>query len=328
MTIKLKPPIINPDEIRDLGFGSVVAGESRQRLLNRDGSFNVGREGLNFWESHSLYHMLLTMSWPRFLSLMTLYYVLINLLFTFAFMLCGTDALSAPETEPYGKMFWRALFFSIDTFATIGYGNISPVGYASNLIVTLEAFVGIISVALLTGVIFARFSRPTAKILFSERAVVAPYKGLMAFEFRLTNARRNQIIELGAKVMLARFEEVNGKSVRRFYPLTLEREKVAFLPLSWTIVHPIDEQSVLYGLTQEDLVRTGAEFLILLTGIDETFSQTVHARSSYTANEVVWNARFKDIYNRSTDSENLMIDVRRLHLIEPLPDSASPLLKA
>jgi Inward rectifier potassium channel. len=320
MTIKLKHPIISPDEIRDLGFGSVVAGESRQRLLNRDGSFNVGREGLSFWTSLSLYHMLLTMSWPKFLSLMTLYYVLINLLFTFAFMLCGAGALSAPDTEPYGQMFWRALFFSIDTFATIGYGNISPVGYASNLIVTLEALVGIISVALLTGVIFARFSRPTAKILFSERAVVAPYRGVMAFEFRLTNARTNQIIELGAKVMLARFEDNNGKSVRRFYPLTLEREKVAFLPLSWTIVHPIDEQSVLYGLTHEDLLRTGAEFLILLTGIDETFSQTVHARSSYTADEVVWNARFKDIYNRATDSESLTIDVRRLHLIEPLPD--------
>ncbi len=320
MSLKVKPTFINPDEIRDLGFGSVVAGESRQRLLNRDGSFNVSREGLSFWTSLSLYHALLTMSWSRFLSLMTLYYTLVNLLFTFAFMLCGAGALSAPEVEPYGKLFWRAFFFSVDTFATIGYGNISPTGIASNLVVTVEALVGIVSVALFTGVIFARFSRPTAKILFSNLAIIAPYRGLKAFEFRLTNARTNQIIELGAKVLFARFEESNGRSIRRFYSLALERENVTFFPLSWTIVHPIDEQSVLYGLTPDDLIKTNAEFLILLTGIDETFSQTVHARSSYVASEVVWNARFKDIYNRAADNGTLTVDVRRLDLIEPVND--------
>ncbi|MBC7910192.1 MAG: hypothetical protein H7Y30_06815 [Pyrinomonadaceae bacterium] len=322
MSIKARHPVISPDEIRDLGFGSVVAGESRQRLLNKDGSFNVSRDGLNFWESLSLYHALLTMSWLKFLALMTLYYVLVNLLFTFAFMLCGAGALSAPEAEPYGKLFWRAFFFSVDTFATIGYGNISPIGYASNLVVTVEALVGIISVALFTGVIFARFSRPTAKIIFSQHAIIAPYRGLTAFEFRLTNARKNQIIELGANVLFTRFEQDDGKSIRRFYPMTLERNKVTFFPLSWTIVHPIDEQSPLYGLTQADLVKSNAEFLILLTGIDETFSQVVHTRSSYTFDEMIWNARFQDIYNRATDSETLTIDVRRLHLIEVLENTS------
>jgi inward rectifier potassium channel len=318
MSVKVSSPFINPEEIRDLGFGSVVAGESRQRLLNRDGSFNVSRDGLSFWVSLSPYHTLLTMSWLRFLSLMTLYYLLVNTLFAFAYMLCGAGALTTPAEETYGNHFLHAFFFSVHTFATIGYGNISPVGTAANLVVTVEALIGLLSVALVTGVIFARFSRPTAKILFSQHAIVAPYRGITAFEFRLTNARKNQIIELGAKVLFARFEEQDGKSIRRFYPMTLEREQVTFFPLSWTIVHPIDEQSPLYGQTQGDLLKTNAEFLILLTGIDETFSQTVHTRSSYTGDEVIWNARFRDIYNRAVDSQTLKIDVRRLDLIERL----------
>lgn len=318
MSVKVRQPFINPEEIRDLGFGSVVAGESRQRLLNRDGSFNVSRAGLSFWVSLSPYHTLLRMTWLRFLSLMTLYYVLVNTLFAFAYMLCGTGALTTPAEETYGSHFLHAFFFSVHTFATIGYGNISPVGTAANLVVTVEALIGLLSVALVTGVIFARFSRPTAKILFSQHAIIAPYSGVTAFEFRLTNARKNQIIELGAKVLFARFEEQNGKSIRRFYPMTLEREQVTFFPLSWTIVHPIDEQSPLYGMTHGDLLKSNAEFLILLTGIDETFSQTVHTRSSYTADELVWNARFRDIYNRAVDSQTLTIDVRRLDLIERL----------
>lgn len=322
MSVRVRPHFISPEEIRDLGFGSVVAGESRLRLLNRDGSFNVSREGLSFWVSVSPYHTLLTMTWQRFLSLMTLYYLLVNVLFAFAYMLCGRGSLTTPPDETYGNFFLHAFFFSVHTFATIGYGNISPVGTAANLVVTVEALVGLLSVALVTGVIFARFSRPTARILFSEHAVIAPYRGLTAFEFRLTNARKNQIIELGAKVLFARFENQNGKNIRRFYPMLLERDSVTFFPLSWTIVHPIDEQSPLYGLTHEDLRQSGAEFLILLSGIDETFSQTVHARSSYTADEMVWNARFKDIYNRAVESQMLTIDVRRLDKIERLEEES------
>lgn len=316
MANKVRHQAVSPEDTRDLGFGSVVAGESRQRLLNRNGSFNVSRDGLSFWESLSLYHSLLTMSWLRFLSVMTVYYLTVHALFAFAYMLCGEGALAHSATEVYSSSFRRAFFFSVHTFATIGYGNISPLGLAANIVVTFEALVGLLSVALVTGVIFARFSRPTANILFSEHALVAPYRGITAFEFRLTNARSNQIIELGAKVLFARFEDNNGTMIRRFYPLTLERDKVTFFPLSWTIVHPIDEHSPLFGLTNEDLLKANAEFLILLTGIDETFSQTVHARSSYKADEIVWNARFADIYNRTSDTETLTIDVRRLDMIE------------
>jgi inward rectifier potassium channel len=309
------------DANRDLGFGAVVAGESRQRLLNRDGSFNVSRKGLSFWASLSLYHSLLTMTWWKFLSVVTLSYITINVIFATAYTMCGPDALENSLNANLGNGFRRAFFFSVETFATIGYGNIAPVGLAPNILMMLESLFGLMTFALATGLLFARFSRPTAQIIFSKSAIIAPYRDITAFEFRITNARRNQIIELGAEVLFARFEEDGGRSVRRFYPLALERERVTFFPLSWTIVHPVNETSPIYGLTPEDMLRSNGEFLILLTGIDETFSQTVHARSSYQAAEVVWNAKFGDVFNRRADAETLTIDVRRLHIIEPVGSS-------
>jgi len=304
--------------MRDLGFGSVVARESHQRLLNRDGSFNVMRAGLGFLASLSPYHTLLTISWRGFFGLTALFYFGANLIFAAAYLFCGPGALSVPESAGVENRFFQAFFFSIHTLATIGYGTISPVGLAANVIVSIESFIGLFGLALCTSLLFARFSRPTAKILFSDRAVIAPYRGITAFEFRIANARRNQIIELEAKTLFARFEEVDGRPLRRFYPLKLERDRVVFFPLSWTIVHPIDETSPFYGMSAEDLRKTRGEFLVLLTGFDETFSQTVHARSSYLAEEVVWNARFADIFNRPADDGLLTIDVRKLHSIEPV----------
>jgi inward rectifier potassium channel len=306
------------EEIRDLGFGAVVAGESRQRLLNRDGSFNVARKGLTLGSSLSPYHTLLTTTWTRFMGLLVVSYLVLNGAFAGAFVLCGPDALLGPTpVAGAGTGFARAFFFSVETFSTIGYGIIGPASLAANLVVTVEALVGLLWLALATGLLFARFSRPTAKILFSRAAVIAPYRGITGFEFRIANARSSQLIEVEATVMLARFEDHGGRHVRRFYPLTLERSSVTFFPLSWTIVHPIDEASPLRGLTREDLRRMDAEFLVLLTGIEETFAQKVHARSSYRWDEVVWGARFADILHHPTGNETMTIDVSRLDGIEP-----------
>jgi len=306
------------EEIRDLGFGAVVARESRQRLLNRDGSFNVARKGLRLGSSLSPYHTLLTITWTRFMGLLVVSYLVLNGAFAVAFLLCGPDALQGPYPAPGGGTgFARAFFFSVETFSTIGYGIIGPASLAANLVVTVEALVGLLWLALATGLLFARFSRPTAKILFSRTAVIAPYRGNTGFEFRIANARSSQLIELEATVMLARFEDHGGRQVRRFYPLVLERDSVTFFPLSWTIVHPIDEASPLRGLTREDLRQMDAEFLVLLTGIEETFAQKVHARSSYRWDEVVWGAKFADILHHPTGNEAMTIDVSRLDRIEP-----------
>jgi inward rectifier potassium channel len=305
-------------ENRDLGFGAVVARASRRRLLNRDGSFNVTRHGLPFWRSLGIYHWLLTLTWPQFLATVAASYLFVNAVFAFAYTLCGPGALAAPSPNALSPGYGRSFFFSVETFSTIGFGNIVPVGAAAHALVTIEALVGLLWLALSTGLVFSRFSRPIAQILFSDRAVIAPYRSGRAFEFRIVNERRNQIIELEAKVLYSYRCVRAGVPMREFEPLRLERDRVAFFPLSWTIVHPIDESSPLNGADPEKFRQQDAEFLILLTGIDDTFSETVHARSSYKADEIAWNARFVDIFRYGEGSEPLSIDIGKFHDVEPV----------
>ncbi len=304
-----------PVDRNDLGFGSVVARQSRERLLNRDGSFNVRREGLGFFLSLSLYHSLLNMSWPRFLLVLTGGFLGVNFAFACIYFAAGPDALTGLHWTTTGGHFLGCFFFSVQTFATIGYGSIAPAKLAANVLVVVEAVTGLLLVALGTGISFARFARPRARILFSERAVIAPYRSGTAFEFRIANARKNELTDVSARLLLAR-RKAGGD--REFLPLKLERENVLFFPLSWTIVHPIDDASPLRGQTAEDLVAAHAEFLILLSGNDETFNQVVHARSSYEASELVWNARFQSLYNPPDVDGGISIDVGRLSAIERL----------
>jgi len=302
---------------RDLGFGAVVSRESRQRLLNPDGSFNVVRSGLGLLETLAPYQQLLTISWTGFFALVVVVYLLINLLFALTYVASGTDALVGPGAQMLGGRFSQAFFFSVQTFATIGYGQIGPNGFLANVLVTIEALVGLMFQALATGLLFARFSRPTASILFSRRAIVAPYQDGQSLQFRIANRRRNEIIQLEAQVLFSAMQpDGRGGLVRRYSVLPLERNKVTFFPLSWTIVHPIDGASPLAGKTARELEEAQAEILVLLSGTDETFAQTVHARSSYRANEIVWNARFQSIFVQPDGQSHLSVDISRLHDIE------------
>lgn len=302
---------------KDLGLGSRVANQSHKRFLNRDGSFNVSRSGHSFFRSLNLYHWMLTISWTKFNLIVVAAYFLTNIIFATGYTLCGYDAMRGAVATTAADRFLEAFFFSVQTLATIGYGGISPHGLAANILVTFEALFGLLGFALATGLLFARFSRPSAKIIFSHNAVVAPYKNITAFQFRIVNQRSNQLIGTEATVVLSRLENEEGKSVRKFYPLTLERKQVMFMPLHWVIVHPIDETSPLFGVPKESFDASDAEILILLTAVDETFSQTVHARSSYKFNEVIWNATFGDIFEPSDDGQ-LSIDLRKLHDIKKI----------
>jgi inward rectifier potassium channel len=312
---KLSPVDVERHD-RDLGFGSVVSQESVERLLNRDGSFNVHRKGLGFWRSLHAYQVLLTMTGEHFIEAIAGTFLLINVLFALAFTSLGPEALQGNSNT--GTGFWRAFFFSIQTFTTIGYGNVVPVGFAANIVATLESLVSLLMVALLAGMIFARFSRPTAKIIYSQQAVVAPYRGITAFEFRIVNARRNEIIELQAKLLFSRFEQTERGVIRQYYQLALERDRVTFFPLTWTVVHPIDETSPLFGLTPQDLVASRGEFLILLNGVDEAFSQMVYSRTSYTSDEIAWNARFASVFTQHSVGRPVMVDLERFHRVEAL----------
>ncbi|HVD62127.1 MAG TPA: ion channel [Gemmatimonadaceae bacterium] len=304
-----------PKEFNDLGFGSVVGGTNEKRLLNRDGSFNPRREGLHPLARLHPYHLLLTISWRKFIALVISGYVLANVFFALLFLACGPNAIGGQPPQLFGGTFGRALFLSVETFGTIGYGNIYPMGIGPNMIIMFESLTGLFTLALGTGILFARFSRPTAAIIFSQRAVVAPYHGKTGLMFRLTNKRMNQLIELEAKVLFSRVRA----GARIYDQLSLERTRVVFFPLSWTIVHPIDEKSPMYGMTHADFVQNDAEFLVLLSGIDETFSQTVHARTSYKPPEIVFGHRFVNIYNRVRADGTVSIDVRKLGRTEPAP---------
>jgi inward rectifier potassium channel len=307
------------DRDRDLGFGAVVGNQSRQRLLNRDGSFNVVRRGLGVLETMAPYHAMLTLSWPAFLGVAALTYLALNLLFGAAYYALGPDALGGSGMAMLGGPFSRAFFFSVETFATIGYGLVGPNGVAANMLVTVEALVGLMYQALATGLLFARFARPTASIVFSNVAVIAPYAGGRSLQFRMANRRRSQIVQLEAQVLFTRLEaDASGRRVRRYDVLPLERNQVTFFPLSWTVVHPIDDASPLATRTMDDMRREEAEILVLLSGVDETFAQTVHARSSYRADEVVPNARFRPMFLTDSEGGVVGVDVTRLHEFDPV----------
>jgi inward rectifier potassium channel len=275
-------------------------------------------EGLNPLSSLGLYRWLLTISWPQLLAFITGSYVAINLLFAIAFLLCGPDALQSPTGTFAGQPFYRAFFFSVDTFATIGYGNIIPVGVAANTLVTIEALLNIVGIALATGVMFTRFSRPSARIIYSRNAIVAPYRDKTALEFRIANARSSQLIDVQVQAILTKIERVGASTVRKFYELELERSRVVFFPLSWTVVHPIAPGSPMWGLTHADLIAADAELLVLLIATDETVSESVHSRSSYEADEIVWGAKFANMFTRNETEGIVGMDLDRIHDIEPV----------
>lgn len=301
---------------KDLGFGSVLSAESRVRLMNRDGSFNVRRGSRIASVFGAPYHFLLTIRWIPFLGVLAATYLLIDAGFGVAYFVIGPQALGESDAAFRQGTFVQSFFFSVQTFATIGYGSIIPVTKLANVIVLCESFVSLVSIALATGLIFARFSRPVPLIRFSRYAIVAPYRGGRGFMFRIVNAGRNEITGIEASVTLARFDTVGGVRTRVFTQLALERTSVVFFSLSWTIVHPIDAASPLWGVTPEELVRSEAEFLILLSGTDETFFQTVTARGSYTADEVKWGRRFTNIFLPPTSRGIVRIDLRRLDGVE------------
>lgn len=307
-----------PEDKNDLGFGAVVTAQSKSRLLNKDGSFNLRRRGLGVWRSQSLYHHALSITWPKFLASVVVVYLAINVVFAAAFLLCGPTALVGADAQQMGGSLWRAFFFSVETFATIGYGEISPVGLPAHFVMVIEALVAVMSQALITGLLFARFSRPSAAILFSKNMVVAPFQGGKALMFRITNLRNNQLIDVRARVLSSAFSGGPGMG-RTFRQLALERSEVNFFPLAWTVVHPINEQSPLWGKSLDDLHADDFEFLVLISATDDTFAQVVHSRSSYTHNEVMWGAKFQNMFNPPDPNGKLSVDIERIDEVQPVP---------
>ncbi len=272
----------------DLGLG-LKTGAGRS--VNKDGTFNVRRKGLPLIRGYELYHHLITLDGYRFIGLLFLGFLLTNALFASIYLRIGMEHFVRPGGDGLWDKVCDAFFFSTQTLTTVGYGHISPKSHLVSAVAAFESLLGLLSFALATGLLYGRFSRPHAQMCFSAHGLVAPYRGITAFMFRFVNRRSNQLIEVEATVALSMLEVATN--TRQYVTLSLERSKINLFPTSWTVVHPINEQSPLFGMTDVDLRQAQAEFIVLIKAFDDTFAQTIYQRTSYIAEEVVWGARFK-----------------------------------
>ena len=285
----------------------------RIHIKVKDGLFSV--QGLSQWHSYwqEPYHLMLTLPWLGFILIVSLMYLALNVGFAGLYLLGGDCIVNSKPGS-----FEDAFFFSVQTLASIGYGVMSPKTTYGNLIVLVESIANLFTIALLTGISFSRFSRPTAKVMFSKFAVIMPQNNLPTLLFRTANQRQNQILEAQVMVYLSQDEiTVEGHHLRRFYELPLLRSHTPSFSLPWTLMHSIDEQSPLYGFSAESLASSQSQIIVSLSGIDETVSQNVHARHTYGANNIILNHRLVDIIH-IPDEENRYIDFSCFHHVVPL----------
>ena len=285
-----KPSPQNQKEITDSGFSN---NAQRNRAVNENGNFNVKNIGLPFFRSYDIYNHLIMMPWAKFSVMVFIGFLIINSFFAIIYYLIGANHFPGIDASTEANTFLDSFFFSAQTLTTVGYGRISPMGFWASAVAAVESLVGLLSFALATGLLYGRFSRPQAKILHSAIALMAPYKitqrGLM---FRIANMRRNILNEVEVSVTISLMNDEPGGSIRRFYPMELEIKMIRFFPLSWTIVHPVNEKSPIYGWGKEDLEKADVEILVFIKAYDETFSQHVHTRFSYRYDEIIWGAKF------------------------------------
>ncbi|MEY4110715.1 MAG: hypothetical protein RLZZ46_1070 [Bacteroidota bacterium] len=296
--------IFKNEDSRELGFGSTESGA--RRLLNKDGNFNIRRTGLSLFKRISLYHDLIDMSWPGFIGLIFLVYFLVNIIFALLYYYVGTQHLAGVEGISEWDKFTEAFFFSAQSLTTVGYGRISPIGFWASFIASVEAMTGLLGFALITGLLYGKFTRPNAKILFSKTAVMAPHKNINAFMFRIVNERKNQLLEIEAQLIFSFNQNASEKKNRVYIPLELENSKINFFPLPWTIVHPINAESPLFGRTEKDMEDGDAEFIIMIKAYDDSFSQNVYRRFSYTYKEIKWGAKFPIMWQKDSDGKTIL----------------------
>jgi inward rectifier potassium channel len=281
-----------------------------KRAVNENGEFNVRRRGVTLRDRHP-YLYLISATWTTFFSIVLAFFFAVNLLFACLYIAIGIKYLKGAESPERWEELVNAFFFSTHTLTTVGYGNMYPVGPLANGLAAFEALVGLVGFAVVTGLVFGRFSRPSARIAFSKKMLVAPYQEGISLQFRVVNRRSNNILDLSARLLLMVVESGNGHLVRKFFPLELERESVLFFPLTWTVVHPITENSPLYGRTAEELASEQAEVLVLLKGFDETFGQTINTRYSYRHDEIVWGGKFTPAFDVE-ESGDLLLEISKV----------------
>ncbi len=297
----------------DTGFGN-NASSYGGRFINRDGSFNLRKEGMPFLTRFSIYHSMLTLPRWKFIALIVLFYLGINLVYTGIYLLVGFDQFQGMLAKTTWDKVKEIYFFSTETFTTVGYGRVNPIGDGANFVASIEAMSGFLSFALATGLIFGRFSRPRAYLAFSEVALISPFKEQTGLMFRLVSYKDNHTltnVEIRVNIGLQVLE--NGANVYKYYDLDLERSRVESLPMNWTVVHPIDEKSPLMGFSFEDMKAADVEIYVLIRGFDDVYSNLVQQRTSYTYQEIQFNGKFVPMYRESDDGKTTILELHKLN---------------
>ncbi len=295
----------------DFGLGDKSSSKG-YRALNKDGTFNIKKTNIPFFERLNFFHTLVTMKWSHFFAFILIGYFISNLFFATIYTIIGVENLTGIEgVNPFGQ-FMEAFFFSAQTITTLGYGRVAPIGLPANIIAAIESLLGLLSFALATGLLYGRFSKSISRIRYSDKAVIAPYQDINGFMFRVVNPQKNQLLEVEVNVSLSMKRD--SSDLRNFYSLELERSKIVFFPSLWTVVHPIDSSSPLHSLSKAAILEKDVEFIVMIKAFDESSSQTVFSRSSYKASEMVWGEKF--VYLAKQDNGKLTIDVSRINETE------------
>ena len=302
-------------ESAELGFGTKNYSES-VRFLNQDGTVNIKRKVSDKHIGFDMYHWLLSITWTKFIALVFISYVGVNTLFALIYFLIGADKFGGMVAGGGTENFSQLFFFSAQTLTTVGYGHIFPNSVFTSSVSSIESMLGLMGFALVTGLLYGRFSKPKADILYSNDAVIAPYGEITGFMFRVANKKQNELIETECKLALA-LNNLETKK-REFHFLELERNQINFLPFTWTIVHPIDDKSPMHGLNEKDLYNRDAEFVILIKAITDTYFQTVYSRMSYKPKEIIWNVKFSPMKQKPDKDGSISINLNDIHSYDKL----------
>lgn len=297
------------------GFGSNSSNYGG-RFLTKNGNANVRKDGIGFLESISWYHTMLNIPRWKFLFIILLFYIVVNLFFAILYYLIGVEHLNGITANSNWEKFGQAYFFSIQTYTTVGYGHINPTGFLASLVSSIEALIGLLTFAIATGLFFGRFSRPSAFVRFSENAIIAPYQNGKALMFRLAPFKNTNLVDAEARLTVGISVEENGTIVNKFFTLPLEMERINALTLSWTIVHPINEDSPLFAFKESDYKNIQGEFLVFFKTFEDMYSSTVVKRTSYTFKEVVYGAKFLPMFTRNNQNDKTILHLDKLNAFE------------
>lgn len=291
----------------DLGLSSQVM-ESDQRILNKDGNFNIDRKG----ERDHIYHTLISMSWWSFLGYVFLFFTLINGGFALVYLLFGIENIAGVEHESFLKDLVNMFHFSVQTMTTVGYGHMYPTSTMQSVVASLHALVGLLTFALATGLVYGRFSNPRADIKYSQNILIAEHATMgKTLQVRLANRLSHDLLQADARLLMLHNKEKGKQLVKQYVDLKLELSHIYFLPLNWTLVHKIDESSPLFNKSNKDIEESGVEFLVLISAFDDTFSQMVYSRTSYTHAELVENAKWDLAYSMDKQGKRVF-DISKL----------------